>query len=91
MAELKVYFDEDVHNLIAQVLRLRGWEAETTIEAGNRRASDADQIRYASQRGYCIMTYNVTDFPRLHSEVLATGGHHAGPRKIVRVQTQRHC
>ena len=78
MEQLKLYLDEDVHNLVAEALRLRGWEVETTIEAGNQRASDADQIQYASRRGYCIVTYNVTDFPRLHSEILAGGGHHAG-------------
>jgi hypothetical protein len=34
MALIRVYLDEDVHNLIADALRLRGWDALTTIEAG---------------------------------------------------------
>jgi hypothetical protein len=78
MAQIKIYLDEDVHNLIAETVRRRGWEAQTTIEAGNQRAPDMDQIRYASERGYCIVTYNVTDFPRLHYEIRSRGDHHSG-------------
>lgn len=78
MAAITVYLDEDVHSFIAEALRLRGWHALTTVEAGNQRASDLDQINYATQHGCCILTYNVTDFPRLHREILSSGGTHAG-------------
>jgi hypothetical protein len=78
MAAIKFYLDEDVHNLIADALRLRGWTAQTTVEAGNQRASDIDQILFAAPGGFSIVTYNVTDFPRLHLEILSRGGSHAG-------------
>jgi hypothetical protein len=78
MAAIKVYLDEDVHGFIADALRLRGWHTLTTPEAGSLRTSDIDQITYATQNGYSLLTYNVTDFPRLHNEILATGGTHAG-------------
>jgi len=78
MAAIKVYLDEDVHSFIAEALRLRGWQALATPQAGNQRASDIDQVTYATQNGYSILTYNVTDFPRLHNEILASGGTHAG-------------
>jgi predicted nuclease of predicted toxin-antitoxin system len=78
MAAIKVYLDEDVHSFIAEALRLRGWQTLTTPQAGNQRTSDIDQIAYATQNSYCILTYNVTDFPRLHSEILVSGGSHAG-------------
>jgi hypothetical protein len=78
MAAIKVYLDEDVHSYIAEALRLRGWQTLTTPVAGNQRATDIDQITYATQNSYSILTYNVTDFPRLHSEILASGGSHAG-------------
>ena len=78
MTSIAIYLDEDVHNLIAAALRLRGWQVITTIEAGNQRASDLDQIKYATARGQCILTYNVSDFPRLHDEIIAQGGSHAG-------------
>jgi hypothetical protein len=78
MASVKVYLDEDVHNLIADALRLRGWEAQTTVQAGNQSQPDSNQILYAAAHGYSIVSYNVTDFPRLHDEIIAAGGHHAG-------------
>ena len=36
MMPIKVYLDEDVHHLIAHALRLRSWEAITTIDAGRQ-------------------------------------------------------
>jgi hypothetical protein len=78
MAAVKVYADEDVHTFVATALRLRGWEALTTVEAGRLRASDPSQIDFAAQHGYSILTYNVQDFPRLHYEMLGRGQTHAG-------------
>lgn len=78
MTPIKVYLDEDVHSFIAEALRLRGWEAQTTVEAGRLRTDDLDQIRYATAGGYALLTYNVSDFPRLHSELLERGESHAG-------------
>ena len=78
MAAIKVYLDEDVHTFIAHALRLRGCEALTTQEAGRRSATDLDQIACASERGYAILTYNIGDFPRLHTDILASGKTHAG-------------
>ena len=78
MAALKIYLDEDVHPYIAHALRLRGWEALTTVEAAQRSATDEEQLQFATDRGYAILTYNSSDFPRLHSEWKATGKAHAG-------------
>lgn len=86
MKPIKVYLDEDVHSLIAHALRLRGWEALTTIEAGRQEANDLEQIRFAADRGYAILSYNVSDFPRLHRQIMSTGDHHAG----IIVATQDH-
>jgi hypothetical protein len=92
MAAIKVYLDEDVHTFIAQALRLRGWEALTTEEAGRRGADDLDQITFATNRGYTILTYNIRDFPRPPYEIVSIGNMHAGiivaaqedPRRNVR-------
>jgi len=48
------------------------------VEAGRRGALDPDQLRFATERGSFILTYNVSDFPDLHAELLAHGGTHAG-------------
>ncbi len=78
MTEIKIYVDEDIHGLIAKALRLRGWEVLTTLEAGRSAATDDDQIRFASEKGFAILSYNVADFPRLHYEFLERGEGHAG-------------
>jgi uncharacterized protein with PIN domain len=78
MATIKVYLDEDVHTFIAQALRLRGWEALTTQEARRRGTDDHDQIIFATHRGYVILTYNSSDYPRLHYQILTSGETHAG-------------
>ncbi|GJL67213.1 MAG: hypothetical protein NPIRA05_21840 [Nitrospirales bacterium] len=78
MRPLKVYLDEDVHHLIAHALILRGWETHTTIEAGLSGTSDLQQIQFATKNSYAIISYNSSDFPRLHYEILNTGNHHSG-------------
>jgi hypothetical protein len=78
MAATKIYLDEDVHTFIAQALRLRGWEARTTEEAQRRGADDPEQISFATNNRYAILTYNVKDFPRLHYEIVTRGDTHSG-------------
>jgi hypothetical protein len=59
-------------------LRLRGWDVLTTQEAQQREANDLEQIAFATQQGYAILSYNVRDFPRLHYELVANGTTHGG-------------
>lgn len=74
----KIYLDEDVQAYVAEALRLRGWSAITTEEAGRRQATDRDQIQFATDNGFALLTYNVRDFPRIHYEMMARGEEHAG-------------
>lgn len=78
MSAIKVYLDEDVHPLIADALRLRGWDALTTVETGRQGSTDKQQIEYAAENGYVILSYNVADFPGMHYQILAVGEHHSG-------------
>ena len=78
MRPLKIYLDEDVHNLIAHALVLRDWDARTTVEAGLSGASDLQQIQFATANRSAIVSYNSSDFPRLHYEILNKGNHHSG-------------
>lgn len=50
----------------------------TTQAAEQREAGDLDQIAYATERGYAIVSYNIHDFPRLHYELVMSGRTHAG-------------
>jgi hypothetical protein len=78
MTPIKIYLDEDVHHLIARALEHRGWQALTTFEAGRSSSSDAEQIEYATDNGYALVSYNIADFPRIHDELISAGRHHAG-------------
>ena len=55
MSAIRTYLDEDVHGMIAHALRLRGRDVLTTVEAGRTATEDADQIRFASERGFSIL------------------------------------
>jgi hypothetical protein len=78
MTAIKIYLDADVHTFIAHALRLHGWDVLTTQEAQQREANDLEQIAFAAEQGYAILSYNVRDFPRLHYELVASGPMHGG-------------
>jgi hypothetical protein len=78
LADASIYLDEDVHVFLAEALRLRGYTALTTEQAGRRGTSDAGQLRFAAEQRHVLLTYNVGDFARLHYELLARDEHHAG-------------
>ena len=40
--------------------------------------SDEDQLRWASEQGRALYSYNAADFCRLHGVFLRSGRHHAG-------------
>ena len=78
MTARKVYIDENVHALVGQALRLRGWEATTTGAQGHLGADDYDQPDFTTRHGYAILTYDQSDSPRIHYEIMEQGGEHGG-------------
>lgn len=75
---MKFYLDEDVHEDIAMALRLRGYDVRTTKEAGNKGLTDIEQLKYAASEDRIIISFNVSDFYKLHSEFLKKGIEHSG-------------
>lgn len=75
---IKLYLDEDVDPLLAQVLRDRGVDCLSTQEADRLGLSDADQLAFAINEGRAILTFNVKDFVRLAREYHDSGRHHQG-------------
>jgi hypothetical protein len=57
-----LYTDEDVTADLAPALRLRGYIAQSTVEAGNAEISDEAQLIYAAEQGMAILTYNTQHF-----------------------------
>lgn len=75
---IKLYLDEDVDVLIADLVRARGFVATTTQEAGQIHASDSAQLAFAASQGRTIFTYNRLDFEALAQTYFAEGQSHSG-------------
>jgi predicted nuclease of predicted toxin-antitoxin system len=78
MGRIKVYTDEDVDMAVGKALKLRGFEASTTLEEGKSASSDEEQLKYATSIGAVLLTHNVQDFPKIHYEFMRHGKHHRG-------------
>ena len=82
-----VYLDEDAQSwALIETLKARGLVVVTTTEAGMSNRTDEEQLRFALTRDLVLVTYNVADFARLHSEWMKTGLEHAG---IILIHQQR--
>jgi predicted nuclease of predicted toxin-antitoxin system len=75
---VRLYFDRHIMKRLAVDLRGRGYDILTTEEVGKDRASDAEQLAFATAEGRSLLTYNIRDFAPLHEQWQATGQRHAG-------------
>ena len=77
---LAFLLDEDVSPRVAEGLRKRGVEAISVHEAGraNSRASDEDQLIFATSAGRVLVTYNRADYQVLDATWRLRGRTHAG-------------
>ena len=75
---LHLYLDEDVHVLIADLIRARGFAATTTRDAALLTLADSDQLTYAASQGMTLVTHNRDDFEQLAEAFFAAGQPHAG-------------
>lgn len=89
---IELHLDEDVSVLIAELLRVRGFMAQTTQEVGRKTTGDEEQLEYAVSQQSALLTHNRDDFARLAEEYFAAGRKHYGiiiavrhpPQEIVR-------
>lgn len=58
MAKLKFYLDESVNIALVNGLRRRGVDVVSAKEAGNLGLSDEEQLAYAGDNGYVIVTHD---------------------------------
>lgn len=70
---IRYYFDEHIFSDAATALRHRNIDVLTTLEAGNIRASDEEQLSFATSQGRVLVTRD-SDYLILHSQ----GFSHAG-------------
>ncbi len=78
MTKVKLFLDEDIHAILADSLRKRGFDVEHAQEIGRKGKSDADQLAYAVKQNRCLVTFNVKDFVLLHNDYVMKGREHWG-------------
>jgi hypothetical protein len=77
---LTLYFDEHVQPDLAAMLVARGHDVLLARDAGraNRGISDEEQLRFATEQGRVMFSYNGRHFYRIAAEWEARGEHHSG-------------
>lgn len=75
---IALYLDEDVTQELALVLRERGYDVISAIEAGLLGYSDDKQLEYAISQGRAVLTYNSTDYADLATEGFESRREHPG-------------
>jgi predicted nuclease of predicted toxin-antitoxin system len=78
VSPLRLYLDRHIMTRLAEDLARRGYDCLTTQQAGNDRATDEEQLTFATAQRRVIVTYNIRDFAPLHQNWLAIGRQHAG-------------
>lgn len=78
MAQIRLFIDEDVHLLLAETLRRRGFDARHVIELKRAGQSDPEQLAFAVHQKRAILTHNIRDFVLLDREYRTKGQVHYG-------------
>ncbi len=70
MSELfiRLYLDEDVDVLLANLVQARGFDVATTPHSDQRGKSDAEQLAFAVTQNRTLLTHNRSDFEHLAQE-----------------------
>ncbi|MGH2354361.1 MAG: DUF5615 family PIN-like protein [Chloroflexota bacterium] len=85
---IRLYIDEDsMRHALVRALRTRTVDVVTALDAGMVARVDETHLEYATAQGRALFSYNVGDFLRLHTAVLAQGRRHAG---IILAPQQRY-
>lgn len=72
------YLDEDVDTDLVAPSRHRGYEAYSVRDVGRRGKTDIEQLAFATERGWALVTHNVRHFKQLHDEWQSGGKEHVG-------------
>ena len=88
MSRISLYMDEDsTVRSLAFILKSRGVDVITALEANRLGYSDEEQLIWATSQGRSLYSSNVRDFYYLHTLFLQQKRNHAG---IILVQQQRY-
>lgn len=86
--KIRLYLDEDsMRHSLVHALRSRGVDVHTALEAGLIGTPDEEHLKYATNQGRVLYSFNVGDFFALHSIWIAQSQHHTG---VVLAQQQQY-
>lgn len=83
------YLDEDVDVDLVFALRNKGYDAYSVRDVGRRSLGDEDQLQFATDRNWMVVTHNIKDFEQLHTAWMDKGKEHAGIAVAKRVEIGR--
>jgi len=75
---IRLYLDEDVNILVANLLQARGFDVITTRDAEQLSVTDVAQFAYAVSQARTLVTHNRIDFEELVQSYFDTGQMHYG-------------
>ena len=75
---IELYLDEDVHVLIAELVRRYGFEVTTARDEGLLGHKDEEQLAYAISQGKTMLTHNRVDFEALAVDYFEAEKTHCG-------------
>jgi len=67
VASIKLYLDEDVRPLLAEVLLDRGFDVVSAVRIRRLGVTDEEQLQAAINDRRTLLTHNIRDFARLHT------------------------
>jgi hypothetical protein len=74
MSAVRLYFDADsMQRVLLVALHVRDVDATTALEAGMADRTDEEQLEFARSQGRVLVTFNVSHFCRIHSDLLSEG------------------
>ncbi len=68
--KVKLLIDEDVHAVLAEILRKRGYDAINIHELGGRGISDEKLMVRGIKEKRCVLTFNTKDFVLHHKKMV---------------------
>ncbi|MBB4091132.1 DUF5615 family PIN-like protein [Salinibacter ruber] len=74
----RLYLDEDVHVRVARIVRGHGFSARTTRGQDMLGATDEEQLAFAADHNFVVVTHNREDFENLARRYFQEGRTHAG-------------
>ncbi|WP_254566462.1 DUF5615 family PIN-like protein [Oscillatoria sp. HE19RPO] len=75
---IRLYLDEDVNVLVADLLKVKGFDVITARDAGTLHSSDPEQLAYAVSQQRVLLTHNRVDFEELAQAYFSSEQIHYG-------------